>query len=192
MIRQYPACRAVLLATGLVLATMSPAFAGSPGEAEADAAAEAAPAVVEEEPAEPFSPTIYFGPQFGLADQDGTEFGWAFDALMRPLAYLAIQIEYLNLGSQPNSSGEHDFGYFGLSPMYPVIPHTLDLFAQVGLVVGDAGDDVAAGAGALYTLPIEFLDQNNVDLALQLDYKYLNIDDGNHLVTFGFLLGFHK
>lgn len=194
MIRQYPASRAILLAAGLVMATMSPAFAGAPGEEEAPAAAaETTTAVVEEvKPAEPFSPTIYFGPQFGVADQSGTEFGWSFDALMRPIAYLGIQIEYLNLGSQPNSSGEHDFAYFGLSPMYPVIPHVLDVFAQVGLVVGDAGDDVAAGGGLLYNLPIEFLEENNVDLALQLDYKYLNIDDGNHLLTFGFLIGFHK
>ncbi len=185
MIRQNPASRAILVAAGLLLATMSPAVTDALAEGEAAPAAAATPA-------EPFSPTIYFGPQFGLADQSGTDFGWSFDALMRPIEYLGIQIEYLNLGSQPNSSGEHDFGYFGLSPMYPVIPHTLDLFAQVGLVVGDAGDDVAAGAGALYTVPIEFLEQNNVDLALQLDYKYLNIDDGNHLVTVGFLLGFHK
>jgi hypothetical protein len=110
---------------------------------------------------------------------------------MRPLEYLAIQIEYLNLGSIPKSSGEHDFVYFGLAPMYRVIPH-LDLFAQVGLVVGDAGDDVAAGGGVMYDVPIKWLDEINVDLELMAQYKYLNIDEGEHLVTFGFLFGIHK
>lgn len=180
MIRLNPASRAFLMAAGLVVASVSMAAAE-----DAAPAAEAPPAE------EAFSPTIYFGPSFGYADQRNSDFGWAFHALARPIQYLGIQIEYNNLGSIPNDSGEHDFVYFGLAPMYPVLPR-LDLFAQVGLVVGDAGDDVAAGGGLMYRLPIDWLDQNNVDLEILTQYKYYNIDDGEHLITLGFLLGFHK
>jgi hypothetical protein len=75
--------------------------------------------------------------------------------------------------------------------MYPVMPR-LDLFAQVGLVVGDAGEDFAAGGGVMYQLPIDWLDKINVDLNLLAQYKYLNWADGEHLLTFGVLFGVHK
>lgn len=44
----------------------------------------------------------------------------------------------------------------------------------------------------MYELPLAILDKNNVDLNLRLDYKYLNVDDGAHMLTLGFMLGFHK
>jgi hypothetical protein len=186
MIRLNPASLAFLMAAGLVAATVSTSVAEDATVTTTETTTETT-APVEEK----FMATIYFGPSFGYADQDGGDFGWAFHTLMRPIEYLAIQIEYNNLGSIPNDSGEHDFAYFGLAPMWPVMPR-LDLFAQVGLVVGDAGDDVAAGAGIMYQLPIDWLDKINVDLNLLAQYKYLNIDEGEHLVTFGFLFGIHK
>jgi len=187
MIRLNPASRAFLMAAGLVAATVTMAAA----EEAAPAAEAPAEAPAEEKP---FMATIYFGPSFGYADQDDSEFGWAFHTLMRPIEYLAIQIEYLNLGSNAppkDTSGEHDGVYFGLAPMWPVIPR-VDIFGQVGMVISDAGDDVAAGAGVLYQLPIDWLDTINVDLNLMAQYKYLNLADGEHLVTFGFLFGVHK
>jgi hypothetical protein len=182
MIRLNPASRAFLMAAGLVAATVTMAAAQ-----DAAPAAEAPP--VEEEK---FMPTVYFGPTFGYANQVDSEFGWAFHSMMRPLEYLAIQIEYVNFGSNPppDTSGEYDGAYFGLAPMYRI--GRFDLFGQVGLVVSDAGDDVAAGAGAMYRLPIDWLDKNNIDLELVANYKWFNLDDGVHLLTFGFLFGFHK
>lgn len=188
MIRLNPASRACLLAAGLVMATASMA-----------AAQDAAVTVTETETTtetvteEKFMATIYFGPSFGYADQHDSEFGWAFHTLMRPIQYLAIQIEYLNLGSNPppDTSGEHDGVYFGLAPMFPVMPR-LDVFAQAGLVVGDPGDDFAVGGGVMYQLPIDWLDKINVDLNLLAQYKYLNWADGEHLLTFGVLFGVHK
>lgn len=184
MMRLIPATRAIVFTAGLVLATTS--------MAAAEEAATTAEAPAEAKPAEPFSPTIYVGPSFGYADQDSTSnFGWSMQVLARPIQYLGLQIEYLNLGSDHNGVGHVDGVYFGVAPMFPVLDR-LDLFAQLGLVVGDPGEDVAAGAGLMYRVPFEFLETNNVDLGLRLDYKYLNWDDGDHIVTFGFMLGFHK
>jgi hypothetical protein len=195
MMRQNPASRAFVLAAGLVLASVTLAAAGAP-DAEADAPAAQvtaveAPAAEPPPPEKPFMPTMYVGPGFGVADQDTTEFAWQIAALARPLRWLGLQIEYLNLGESSTSRGDHDGVYFGVMPMWPVL-RRLDLYAQVGLVVGDPGDDVAAGGGVLYQIPIDWLVRNNVDVALRFDYKYLNWADGDHLATFGFLLGFHK
>ncbi len=191
MIRLNPASRAFLMAAGLVVATVSMAAAE---DAATVTTTETTTVATAPEPEEPFMATIYFGPSFGYADQQDSEFGWAFHTLMRPIEYLAIQIEYLNLGSEAppkDTSGEHDGVYFGLAPMYPVIPR-LDIFGQVGLVVSDAGDDVAAGAGVMYQIPFDWLDKINVDINLLAQYKYLNLADGEHLVTFGVLFGVHK
>ncbi|MFN2426219.1 MAG: hypothetical protein ABR587_07200 [Candidatus Binatia bacterium] len=188
MIRLTPGTRAVVLAAGLALAITSPA-AAQDSTTVVVTETEAAPAP---EPAEPFMATIYFGPGFGLAQQDsGSDFGWAFYVLARPIEYLGLQVEYLNLGDAPRVSGDHDGVYFGLAPMLPV-HERIDLFAQVGIVVGDPGDDVAAGAGMLYTVPIPFFERHNVDLDIRLDYKYLNWDHGDHIVTLGFMFGLHK
>ena len=186
MMKLPPAARAVVFAAGLVLTTTSLATA------EEAATAEPAETPVEAAPAKPFSPTIYFGPSAGFAQQDhASDFGWTIAVLARPIRYLGLQIEYLNLGSEPHVSGAYDGVYFGAAPMLPV-SERFDIFGQVGLAVGDQGDDVAAGAGVLYRVPFTFLETNNVDLAIRADYKYLNWADGNHLLTLGFMLGFHK
>lgn len=178
MIRRNPASRAIVLATGLVLAATTFAMA------EEAATAEPAPEVV-------YAPTIYVGPAFGFAEQADSEFGWAMHVLARWNEYIGVQIEYLNLGSIPNDSGEHDAVYFGLMPLLPVSPR-VDLFGQVGLAVSDAGDDVAAGGGVLYNIPVEFFESKKVRLALRGDYKYLNFADGEHLLTVGIMFGFYK
>jgi hypothetical protein len=188
MIRLNPASCAFLMAAGLVVAT------GSMAAAEESATVTTTETTtVAAEPEKPFKATAYFGPSFGYADQQDSEFAWAFHLLARPIEYLGVQIEYLNLGSNPppDTSGEHDFVYFGVAPMYRVLP-ALDIFGQIGLVVGDAGDDVAAGAGVMYTLPFEWMAKANVDLNLLAQYKYLNIADGEHMLTFGVMFGLHK
>jgi len=185
MIRLIPATRAIVFAAGLVVATTSLAAAE-----EADTAA--APA--EAAPARKFMATIYAGPSLGYAYQDDeSNFAWSVQILARPIENLGLQVEYINLGNDhhPGEKGNYDGVYVGLAPMLPVADR-FDIFAQVGLAIGDQGDDVAAGAGALYRIPFEFLETNNVDLDLRLDYKYLNWADGDHMVTLGFLLGFHK
>lgn len=176
MMKLIPATRAIVFAAGLVLATMS------------GAAAEEAEAPKE---AEPFKPTMYFGPTFGYADQDSSKYGWTIKALARPIENLGIQIEYLNLGKAENGPGDHDGAYFGVAPILPV-GSGVDLYAQLGFAVGDPGDDVAAGLGVMYSLPIEMLASTGVVVELMADYKYLNWDSGDHLLTFGFLFGFFK
>lgn len=184
MMRLTPATRAIVFSAGLVLATTS--------MAAAEEAAATAEAPAEAKPADPFMATIYVGPSFGYADQDGTSnFGWSMQVLARPIQYLGLQVEYLNLGSDHNGVGHADGAYFGLAPMYPVSDR-FDVFGQVGIAVGDPGDDVAAGAGVMYTVPFEFLETNNVDLAIRADYKYLNWNDGDHMVMLGFMFGLHK
>ncbi|MFN2377017.1 MAG: hypothetical protein ABR538_10795 [Candidatus Binatia bacterium] len=178
MIRRNPASLAIVLATGLVLATTTFAMA------EEAAPAEPAPEVE-------YAPTIYFGPAIGYADQRGSEFGWSVQVLARWNEYIGVQIEYLNLGDDKTSSGDHDAVYFGLMPLLPVSPR-VDLFGQLGLVVGDAGDDVAAGGGVLYNIPIEFFESKTVRVALRGDYKYLNVDNGEHMLMIGIMFGFYK
>ncbi len=185
MIRLIPASRAMVVAAALVLATTALASAEETGAA--------APAAEPAKPAKPFMPTIYVGPAFGYADQSGgsSEFGWGMHVLARPLKYAGIQIEYFNLGGEPNSGGELDGVYFGIAPILP-LSCGVSLFGQVGAAFSDAGDDVAGGGGVLYDVPVEFLSTNKVDLTLRLDYKYFNLDDGEHLLTLGVMLGFHK
>jgi len=197
MMRLTPATRAIVFSAGLVLATTSTATMSMAGAAEPEATAEApaqaaveAPAEVK--PADPFMPTIYVGPSFGYADQDNSSnFAWSMQVLARPIQYLGLQIEYLNLGSDHNDVGHIDGVYFGVAPMY-AITNRFDLYGQVGLVVGDPGEDVAAGLGVMFKVPFEFLETNNVDLEIRADYKYLNWDSGDNMVTLGFMLGFHK
>ena len=55
-----------------------------------------------------------------------------------------------------------------------------------------SGSGVAGGAGVLYTLPIEALKKGKVDLTFRVDYKYLDINGGDHMLTTGFLLGLAK
>jgi hypothetical protein len=189
MIRLNPASRACLLAAGLVVATTTMAAAD-----DAVTVTKTETETVEVKEEEKFLQTIYFGPSFGYADQEDGEFGWAFHTLMRPIEYLGIQIEYVNLGSEAppkDTSGEHDGVYFGLAPMFPVMPR-LDIFAQLGFAIGDVGDDFAGGAGIMYQLPIDWMDKINVDINLLAQYKYFNWADGEHLVTFGVLFGVHK
>jgi len=179
MIRLIPAFRASVVAVGLMLATVAVATA------EEEAAA-----------AKPFKPTIYVGPAFGVAFQDydndsSTEFGWAMQVLARPIQWLGLQLEYFNLGSIPQSSGEFDGVYVGLMPILP-LPAGFDLYGQVGAAFADAGDDVAAGAGVMYEVPVEFLEANKVDLVLRADYKYFNMDEGQHELLFGVMFGLHK
>jgi hypothetical protein len=182
MMRLIPASRAIVLATGIVLAATTFAMAEDTASTTEPAAAK---------PAEPFKPTIYVGPAFGYADQQISEFGWAMHIAMRVIEYGALQVEYFNLGTIPHDPGELDGLYVGIMPILPV-GHGVSLFGQVGAAFSDAGDDVAGGGGVLYELPIEFLETNHVDLVMRLDYKYLNIEDGDHLITLGFMFGLHK
>ena len=176
MIRRIPAFRATILAAGIVMAMAS--------FARAEEAAAPAPAAE-------FKPTIYVGPAFGYAEQDRSNFGWAMHTAMRIFEYGAIQIEYFNLDHNSGKNGDLDGVYFGLMPILP-LGNGAALYGQVGAAISDAGDDVAGGGGVLYDLPIEFLRTNKIDLTARLDYKYLNIDGGDHLLVFGLMLGFHK
>jgi hypothetical protein len=185
MSRRIPASRAILTAA-LVLATAQ--FA-SAAEVATETTTTTETTTVK---AKPFKPTIYVGPTFGYANQDGhSRFGWGAHALMRPLENLAIQIEYFNLGHNIGGKGDVDGGYFGLAPMFRV-GNRVDLYGQIGLAVSAAGEDVAGGGGVMYALPIAFFIEHNVDIELVADYKYINIADGNHLLTFGLLFGLHK
>lgn len=175
MMRLIPAFRAIALAGVLVFAGAAHATAAETTEAD-----------------KPFSPTIYVGPAFGYADADGRDFGWAVHAVMRLIEYGALQIEYFNVGNlRSPQSGNYDGLYVGLMPIIPVVDR-FAVFGQIGAAFSDAGDDVAGGGGLMYDLPIPFLDRNNVDATVRLDYKYLNLDDGAHLLTLGLMLGFHK
>jgi hypothetical protein len=184
MMKPIPATRAILVAAGLVLATGSLAMA--------EEAASTAPAATEAPAAErEFTATIYAGPSIGYADQDSSQFGWEIQALARPIKWVGIQLEYWNLDHNQGKAGDFDGLYVGLMPILP-LPQHFDLFGQIGASFGDSGDDVAAGGGVMYEVPIEALNKNNVDLLLRLDYKYFNAADGEHLVTFGFMIGFNK
>jgi len=182
MKRLIPASRAIVLATGLVLATTAFAIAEDSGSAGSAPAAEEA---------KPFSPTIYVGPTFGYAEQKESEFAWGVHVMARPFRYGALQLEYFNLGPLRHSSGDFDGLYVGVMPILPVADRW-SLFGQLGAAFSDEGHDVAAGTGVLFDLPIEFLESHNVNLTMRADYKYLNIDHGEHLLTLGFMFGLHK
>jgi len=177
MILRIPASRAFILAMGLVLASAAMASAQEPAQ----------------EPAKPeakFSPTLYIGGGVGVADHESTNFAWDVQVLGRFFRYGALQVQYFDTGT---ADTHHDAEglYVGLMPILPLTDQW-SLFGQLGGAFSDAGDGVAGGGGVLYLLPIQFLKTNRVDLALQLDYKYLDIADGDHMLTFGLLLGFSK
>lgn len=174
MKRLISASRAIVLATGMVLAATS--FA-----AAEDAASEESS----------FQPTMYGGASLGFAEQHDSKFGWSVSVMARFFEHVGAQIEYMNYGSVNAGSGNYDGVYFGVAPILPV-GHGVDLYAQLGIGIGDPGDDVVAGGGFLYKLPIELFEKNGVDLCLRTDYKYWNVDEGAHLLTFGFMFGFHK
>jgi len=187
--RLTPATRAVVLAAGFTLALTSPAASAEETTTVVVTETETAAAPA---PAEPFMATIYFGESLGYAYQEKTDnFAWTLQVLARPIQYFGMQIEYLNMGNDHAGRGDYDGFYFGLAPMYPVLDR-LDLYAQVGIAVADQGDDVVGGAGAMYRIPFEWLEKNNVDLTARLDYKYLNWAAGDHLVTLGIMFGLHK
>lgn len=182
MMRLIPAFRTIALASLLVFA----------GAAAATAEETTTTVAVETETEEPFSPTIYVGPAFGYADAEGGDFAWAVHAAARMFEYGAIQLEYFNVGNlRAPQSGNFDGLYVGLMPIIPVADG-FGIFGQVGAAFSDAGDDVAGGGGLLYVLPIDFLQRNNVDATMRLDYKYFNLGDGAHSITLGLMLGFHK
>jgi len=143
----------------------------------------------------PFSPTIYFGPSIGVADQKDTEFGWALHSLVRPFRYGGFQLEYFNMGSNKGATnnGDYDGLYIGVMPILP-IGDEFSLFGQVGGAFGNGDESVAGGAGALYQLPTKFFDKVfNNGVTLRTDYKYLKLDgEDAHLFTVGFMFGVHK
>lgn len=174
MMSVIPASRAFVLATGLVLATA--AFA---------TAQEATTTTVTTETTvktTPFSPTIYVGPAFGVAVEDKTDYGWALHALARPYRNVGIQLEYFDSIT--------DGLYVGLMPILP-ITHGLSIFGQFGGAFSE-NNGVAGGGGVLYEIPAAFLNNDRVDLVLRADYKYLDQREGEHLLVFGLMFGFHK
>lgn len=173
MKKQNPVARAVVLAAALVLSTTT--FAA----AEEASAPAAEPAV-----AKPFEPTIYFGPSFGYSKKDNSNYAWQLNVMARLIKYGGIQLEYFDGGS-PGL-------YLGLAPILPIMETGVALYGQLGSAFIDQDIGVAAGTGVMYDLPIPFLEKNKVDLTFRLDYKYLDIDHGDHLVTAGFMFGFHK
>jgi hypothetical protein len=195
--RLFPGSRAFVLTASLAIATT--ASAGAPAVEEATEGPAAAPAVttVEEKKVEKFMPSINVGPAAGYAEQDGGDFGWEAQVLARLHPYAGIQLEYWSLGNHRPSGGHFDGLYVGVMPMFPVW-NGLNIFGQIGGAFSDYGNDVAGGGGLLYHLPISFLNENNVDLLLRLDYKYFAIgneddkDSGQHLIALGFMVGFHK
>ena len=204
MMRLNPVSRAMTASVAIasVLAIAGVAYAGAAGREEAAEGPSAAPAAaaVETKAEKPFKPSIACGPTIGYADQsaEGGDFGWGVGVLARVIKYGGLQLEYWSLGnaSKPSGGGHFDGLYVGVMPMFPIGDTGLNVFGQVGAAFSDEGNNVAGGGGLLYAVPIEFLDKNNVDLLLRLDYKYFNIedqgDDGQHLLTFGFMVGFHK
>jgi hypothetical protein len=175
---QNPAARALALAAALVLST-----AGFAAAEDAAASAAAAPAE-EAAPAKPFKPTIYVGPAFGYAKRDSSDYAWQMQVLARFFRYGGVQLEYFDGGT----SGL----YIGAMPILPICETGASLYAQLGSAFVDGDIGVAAGTGAMYDLPIPFLEKNNVDLTFRLDYKYLDILHGEHMLTAGFMFGFHK
>jgi len=183
------------------------AFAGAAGGEEVTEGPSAAPATtatVETKVENPFRASINCGPTIGYADQshEGGDFGWGVGVLARLIKYGGIQLEYWSLGNAANTTGNSGDGghfdglYVGVMPMFPIGDTGLNIYGQVGAAFADEGNNVAGGGGLLYDLPIDVLHKNNVDLLLRLDYKYFNIEDqgdnGQHLLTFGFMVGFHK
>ncbi len=208
------------LVVASTFATTGIAFAGAPGEVEVHEGPAAAPVttsttVVEEKKEKVFKPSINVGPGVGYADQSdrGGDFGWSAYVLARLFKYGGIQLEYWSLGNATQAAGGGHFDglYIGIMPMFPIADTGLNIFGQFGAAFSDEGNDVAGGGGLLYDLPIDWLNTHNVDLLLRLDYKYFNITDGHspgpndtsvedphdyktgqHLLTFGFMMGFHK
>lgn len=172
MKKQNPAARALVLAAALVLSMTT------------FAAAEDAPATTTVAPEKPFSPTIYVGPTFGYSRRDHSEYAWGMQALMRIFRYGGIQLEYFDGGT----SGL----YLGGMPILPIMDTGASVFAQLGSAFVDGDIGVAAGTGVMYDLPIEVLQKNKIELTFRLDYKYLDVQQGDHLLTAGFMLGFHK
>lgn len=176
MKNQNPVARALVLAAALVLSTTT--FAAAE-DAPAAPAAEAAPE------AKPFKPTIYVGPSFGYSKKDNSDYAWQMQVLARFFRYGGIQIEYFDGGT----SGL----YIGVMPILPIAETGASLYAQLGSAFANDDIGVAAGTGFMYDLPIAFLQKNNVEVTFRLDYKYLDdIQHGDHLLTAGFMFGFHK
>jgi hypothetical protein len=195
------AATASLVVAG-AFATAGNAYAGPVGHEEVvtEQPVPAPAPVVEEKVEKPFRPSINCGAGVGYADQSdaGGDFGWNAWALARLHKYGGIQLEYWSLGNatQKAGGGHFDGLYVGVMPMFPILDTGLNIFGQVGGAFSDEGNDVAGGGGLLYSLPISWLNKNNVDLLLRLDYKYFHITDddktGQHLISFGFMVGFHK
>lgn len=171
MKKHNPVARALVLAAALVISTSS------------FAAAEDAPAAASE--AKPFVPEIFVGPSFGYSKKDNANYGWQMQVLAQVFRYGGIQLEYLDADKE---SGV----YIGAMPILPIKETGASLYAQLGSAFVEDDIGVTAGCGAMYKLPIPFLQKNKVDLALRLDYKYLDVYQGDHLLTAGFMFGFHK
>lgn len=141
-------------------------------------------AAEEAEAAPPFPPTIYFGPSFGYSSGDSDHYAWSMQVLARFMRYAGVQMEYFNGGT----SGL----YVGGAPILPLGDSGASLYAQLGGAFGGGDSGVAAGGGLMYTLPIELLKKGKVDLTFRVDYKYLDVDGGDHMLTSGIMLGLAK
>ena len=141
-------------------------------------------AAEEAEAAPSFPPTIYMGPSFGYSSEDSDHYAWSMQVIARFLRNAAVQMEYFNGGT----SGL----YVGGMPILPLGDSGASLYGQLGGAFGGGDSGVAGGAGVLYTLPIEALKKGKVDLTFRVDYKYLDINGGDHMLTTGFLLGLAK
>lgn len=173
MKNQNPVARALVLAAAFVISTTSLAVAQ-----DATAAA-AAPA------AKPFTPEIYVGPAFGYSKKDNANYGWQMQVLARFHRYAGVQLEYFDADA---ASGL----YLGAMPILPIKDTGASVYAQIGSAFVEDDIGVAAGAGAMYDLPIPLLQKNKIDLTFRLDYKYVDVYQGDHLLTAGFMVGFHK
>ncbi len=188
MIRRTSVTRALVVASALVIASAGLAAAqdaGGPPRPKPAAAAK---------PADPnaFQATLYFGGGIGVADQDGTDFGWGIHTLTRPFRYGGFQLEYFNGGHDKEDSGNYDGLYIGLMPILPLAGGA-SVFGQVGGAFGNGDEAVAGGAGALYDLPTEWFDKVfNNGVTLRADYKYIDLDQEAHIFTVGFMFGIHK
>jgi hypothetical protein len=188
MIRRISATRAVILASAFVIASAGLAAAQGMGGVPAPKPAPAA------KPADPnaFLATLYFGPGFGVADQDGTDFGWGIHTLTRLVQYGGFQLEYFNAGQNKDGSGNYDGLYLGLAPILP-LKNGVSLLGQVGAAFANSDNAVAGGAAVLYEVPIESLKKVfNNGVTLRADYKYYDFDQDAHIFTIGFMFGVHK
>lgn len=124
---------------------------------------------------------LYFGPSFGVAKAESTDFAWGLNVDLRAFRYFSFQMAYFNLGKDNDGSGDLDGAYFGGAPTLPIAAG-FSIFGQGGYAVSDGDDAAAYGGGVLYDLPIDLVGFLTGGLTLRADYKRFEFDntkDGN-------------